>query len=102
MKAIIRRDRVTGKIVNDLGEYERLAELGKTDEEITGLVDRFNENSKDKDRTAELIELDEVAQFYKGQQEERRAEKFADLEIIAERLQDLACELEGTIRRMKR
>ena len=102
MKAIIRRDRATGKICGDLGEYERLAELGKTDEEITGLVDRFNENSKDIDRTAELIELDEVAQFYKEQQGERRAEKFADLEIIAERLQDLACELEGTIRRMKR
>lgn len=100
MKAIIRRDRETGKIVYDLGEYERLAELGKTDAEIAEMAEQFNEKSKE--HTAELIELDEVAQFYKEQQEKRRAEKFADLEIIAERLQDLACELDGVIRRMKR
>lgn len=100
MKAIIRRDIATGKIVYDLGEYERLAELGKTDAEIAEMVEQFNEKSKE--HTAELIELDEVAQFYKARKEERRAEQFYDLELIADKLQDLACELEGIVRRMKR
>lgn len=102
MKTIIRRDIATGKISCNLGEYEFLIEQGKTDEEIAEMVVRFNESGYDTDRTAELIELDEVAQFYKEQQDERRAEIFADLEVIAKRLQNLADDLEGAIKRVKR
>lgn len=102
MKAIIRRDRTTGAIVDDLGEYEFLTAQGKTDEEIAGLVGEHNEKGKDKDRIAELVELDEVAQFYKAQHEEMSADEFSELEFVAERLQDLASEIDGIIRRMKR
>lgn len=102
MKAIIRRDMTTGAIVDDLGEYERLTAQGKTDEEIAGLVGEYNERNKDKDRIAELVELDEVAQFYKAWHEERSADEFSELELVAERLQDLASEIDGIIRRMKR
>ena len=102
MKAIIRRDRTTGAIVNDLGEYELLTAQGKTDEEIAGLVGEHNEKGKDKDRIAELVELDEVAQFYKARYKERSADEFSELEFVAERLQDLSSEIDGIIRRMKR
>lgn len=102
MKAIIRRDRTTGAIVDDLGEYELLTVQGKTDEEIAGLVGEYNEKSKDKDRIAELVELDEAAQFYKARHKERSADEFSKLELVAESLQDLASEIDGIIRRMKR
>lgn len=102
MKAIIRRDRTTGAIVDDLGEYESLKAQGRTDEEIAGLVDEYNERNKDKDRIAELVELGEVAQFYKAWHEERSADEFSELEFVAERLQDLASEIDEIIRRMKR
>lgn len=102
MKAIIRRDMATGKICDDLGEYECLAELGKTDEEIAGLVEDYNKKHQGEQTIAELVELDEFAQHYKMWQKRWNADESDALADMAERLQDLASELEGFVRRLRR
>lgn len=72
MKAIIYRSRATGKIVRDDGEYELLRARGRTDEEIAALVEAHNsgEANKELGTSVELVELDELAQFYKNRQRE--------------------------------
>lgn len=102
MKAIIRRDRTTGAIVDDLGEYELLKAQGRTDEEIAELVEDYNKKHQDEKTIAELVELDEFAQHYKMWQKRWNADENDALADMAERLQDLASELEGFVRRLRR
>ena len=103
MKAIIYRSRATGKIVDDKGEYELLRVNGKTDKEIAELVEAHNsrEENKNLGTLVELVELDELAQFYKNKQKERRDDDIYTLADMRDRLQDLASEFEGYVRRLK-
>lgn len=103
MKAIIYRSRATGKIVDDKGEYELLRVRGKTDKEIAAMVESNNSRAKDEDlgTFVELVELDELAQFYKNKQKERRDDDIYTLADMRDRLQDLASEFEGYVRRLR-
>lgn len=103
MKAIIYRLRATGKMLEDNGEYELLRAQGKTDKEIAAMVESGNSRAKDRDLStyAELVELDELAQFYKNKQKERRDDDICALADMRDRLQDLASDLEAYVRRLE-
>lgn len=64
MKAIIRIDRESNKIVGDYDDYEGLKNKGKTDAQIEVAVKTFNACGCN--MYAKIIELNEVAEFYKN------------------------------------
>ena len=97
MKVIIRRDKQTKKIIGDFGEYERLNKQGETEADIYARVEAFNKQ-KFHGSIAEIVELDEVAEFYAKRAEQRLnipddiAEQLRDM---ASRMTDIADEIEA-------
>lgn len=100
MKVVIYREKATNKIIRESDDYNRLKNNGETDEQIEERVQQFN--SRQENVISEIIELDEVAQFYRARHKERSADEFPKMEFVAESLRDLASEIDGIIRRMKR
>lgn len=95
MKVIIYRDKATKKIVRDVADdYERLKELGKTDEDIAALVKEFNgrENCL---QTVEIVELDEVAEYYRTQKLNAYKEQLNDFAFMEDRLDELSRMIEN-------
>lgn len=97
MKVIIRRDKQTKKIIGDFGEYEILNKRGETEADIYARVEAFNKQ-KFHGSIAEIVELDEVAEFYAKRAEQRLnipddiAEQLRDM---ASRMTDIADEIEA-------
>lgn len=63
MKVIIYRDKETNNIIRESEDYDILKKYGSTEQQIEATVKKFN--STQKVHIAEIIELDEVAQFYR-------------------------------------
>lgn len=102
MKVIIYRDKETKKIVRDGGDdYERLKERGKTDEDIAALVKKFNarENCL---QTVEIVELDEIAEYYMTQKLNAYREQLNDFAFIEDRLDELSRMIESYIDEAKK
>lgn len=100
MKAIIFRDKETNKIISDSNDYERLKKQGKTDEEIIKMVEEYN--STEKSKIAQVVELDEYAQFYKTQKANAYKEQQEDFELIGDALRDLAEKIDNYIENAKK
>ena len=90
MKKIIYRFRATGKISHD-GNYEEYLRRRDIMSE-KALAERITAfNKKQKNLFAEIVELDDVAEFYA-----ERAEQHIDIpDDIAERLRDIASIIYG-------
>lgn len=102
MKVIIYRDKETKKIVRDGGDdYERLKERGKTDEDIAALVKEFNarENCL---QTVEIVELDEIAEYYMTLKLNAYREQLNDFAFIEDRLDELSRMIESYIDEAKK
>lgn len=102
MKVIIYRDKETKKIVRDGGDdYERLKERGKTDEDIAALVKEFNarENCP---QTVEIVELDEVAEYYMMRKLNAYEEQLNDFAFMEDRLDELSRMIENYIDEAKK
>lgn len=90
MKKIIYRVVATGKISHD-GDYdEYLRRCDRmSEEELAEMITAFNE--KQENLFAEIVELDDIAEFYA-----KRAEQQLNLpDDIAERLRDIASSIDG-------
>lgn len=97
MKVIIYRDKKTKKIVRDENySYEQFKERGKTDEELAALVKGFNarENCP---QTVEIVELDEIAEFYRTRKLNAYKEQIDDLELMDGTLYELSRIIENYI-----
>lgn len=97
MKVIIYRDKKTKKIVRDENDsYEQFKERGKTDEELTALVEEFNarENCP---QTVEIVELDEIAEFYRTRKLNAYKEQLNDFAFMEDRLDELSRMIENYI-----
>ena len=102
MKVIIYRDKETKKIVGDGGDdYEWLKERGRTDEDISALVEQFNarENCP---QTVEIVELDEVAEYYRTRKLNAYKEQLNDFAFMEDRLDELARMIENYIDEAKK
>ena len=102
MKVIIYRDKETKKIVRDGGyDYERLKERGKTDEDISALVEEFNarENCP---QTVEIAELDEIAEYYMTRKLNAYREQLNDFEFMEDRLDELSRMIKNYINEAKK
>lgn len=86
MKKIIYRVKATGKISHD-GEYDEYFRFWRntlSEKELAERITAFNE--KNENLFAEIVELDDVAEFYA-----KRAEQHFNIpDDIAERLRDMA------------
>lgn len=89
MKVIIYRDKETKKIVRDSDDYNRVKNGGKTEAEIVAMIEEFNKR-KLATQTAEIVELDEVAEFYKTQRLDAYEEKINDFLFMEDRLYELS------------
>ena len=97
MKVIIYRDKETKKIVRDGGnDYERLKARGKTDEDIAALVKEFN-GRENCPQTVEIVELDEVAEYYRTKKLNAYKEQLNDFAFIEDRLNELSRMIENYI-----
>ena len=102
MKVIIYRDKETKKIVRDGGnDYERLKERGKTDEDIAALVEEFN-GRENRPQIAEIVELDEIAEFYRTLKLNAYREQLNDFEFMEDRLDELSRMIENYIDEAKK
>ena len=102
MKVIIYRDKETKQIVRDAGDdYERLKERGKTDEDITALVEEFNarENCS---QIGEIVELDEIAEYYMTRKLNAYREQLNDFAFMEDRLDELSRMIESYIDEAKK
>lgn len=102
MKVIIYRDKETKKIVRDAGDdYELLKARGKTDEDIAALVEEFNarENCH---QTVEIVELDEIAEYYMTQKLNAYREQLNDFAFMEDRLDELSSLIESYIDEAKK
>ena len=90
MKKIIYRVKATGKISHD-GNYEEYLRrcLKMSEEELVENMTAFNE--KQENLFAEIVELDDVAEFYA----ERAEQHFNIPDDIAERLRDMASDIDN-------
>ena len=89
MKKIIYRVKATGKISHDsdYDEYFRRC-VKMSEEELVEIMTAFNE--KQEDLFAEIVELDDVAEFYA-----KRAEQHFNIpDDIAEQLRDIASSID--------
>lgn len=100
MKVIIRRDKRTKKIIGDFGEYEILNKEGKTEADIYARVEAFNK--KFHEATAEIVELDEVAEFYRTRTLNAYKENLKDFEFMADKLDNLSRMIEDYIDEAKK
>ena len=101
MKVIIRRDKQTKKIIGDFGEYERLNKRGETEADIYARVEAFNKQ-KFHGSIAEIVELDEVAEFYRTRTLNAYKEKLDDFEFMADKLGELSRMIEDYIDEAKK
>lgn len=88
MRKIIYRVKATGKISHDsdYDEYFRRC-VRMSEKELAEMITEFNE--KQENLFAEIVELDDVAEFYA-----ERAEQHLDIpDDIAERLRDIASKI---------
>lgn len=101
MKKIIYRVKATGKISHDSdydGYFRRCYKV--SEEKIAEMITSFNE--KQENLFAEIVELDDVAEFYA-----KRAETYFDvpndiskrLRDIASDIDDIATEIEAVVRK---
>ena len=90
MKKIIYRVKATGKISHD-GEYDEYFRFWcniLSEKELAERITAFNE--KQENLFAEIVELDDIAEFYA-----KRAEQHLDLpNDIAERLREIASSID--------
>lgn len=97
MKVIIYRDKETKKIVRDAGDdYELLKARGKTDEDIAALVEEFN-GRENCPQTVEIVELDEVAEYYRTRKLNAYKEQLNDFAFMEDRLDELSRMIENYI-----
>lgn len=102
MKIIVLRDKETKQIVRDAGdEYELLKARGKTDEDIAALVEEFN-GRENRPQTVEIVELDEIAQFYRTLKLNAYKEQLNDFEFMEDRLDELSRMIENYIDEAKK
>ena len=101
MKVIIRRDKQTKKIIGDFGEYEILNKGGKTEADIYARVEAFNKQ-KFHESIAEIVELDEVAEFYRTRTLNAYKDKLNDFEFMADKLDELSRMIEDYIDEAKK
>jgi hypothetical protein len=102
MKVIIYRDKGTKKIVRDSGDdYELLKARGKTDEDIAALVEEFN-GRENRPQIAEIVELDEIAEFYRTLKLNAYREQLNDFEFMEDRLDELSRMIENYINEAKK
>lgn len=87
MKRIIFRSKETGKIFRDCDYEEVLRSRGSRDQ-IDKVLHDFN--SKQSDSYVEIVELDDVAEFYLRQSMQHKEE----LDIIAGRLHNFARDID--------
>lgn len=95
MKVIIHRDKETKKIVNDLDEYDKLIKQGRTEAEIRTMVEAYNH--KDRAETVEIVEIDEVAEFYRTRKLNAYEEQLYDFEFMAHKFDELSRMIEDYI-----
>ena len=102
MKIIVLRDKETKQIVRDAGdEYELLKARGKTDEDIAALVEELN-GRKNRPQIAEIVELDEIAKFYRALKLNAYREQLSDFEFMEDRLDELSRMIENYIDKAKK
>lgn len=102
MKVIIYRDKETKQIVRDGGnDYERLKERGKTDEDIAALVEEFNAR-KNCPQIVEIVELDEVAEYYMTRKLNAYREQLNDFAFMEDKLDELSRMIENYIDEAKK
>lgn len=100
MKVVIYREKATNKIIRESDDYNRLKNNGETDEQIEERIQQFN--SRQENVISEIIELDEVAQFYREKKENERAQQIGALEDMKYDLTELAAQIDEYIRNAKR
>lgn len=96
MKVIIRRDKQTKKIIGDFGEYEILNKESKTEADIYAKVEAYNKQ-KSHASIAEIVEIDEVAEFYRTRTLNAYKDKLNDFEFMADKLDKLSRMIEDYI-----
>lgn len=102
MKIIIYRDKETGQIVRDGGDdYERLKGRGKSDEDIAALVEEYN-GREHSPQTAEIVELDEVAEYFMTKKANAYREQLNDFSFMEDRLDELSRMIEAYIDEAKK
>ena len=102
MKVIIYRDKETKQIVRDAGDdYELLKARGKTDEDIAALVEEFN-GRENCPQTVEIVELDEVAEYYMMRKLNAYKEQLNDFAFMEDRLDELSRMIENYIDEAKK
>lgn len=82
-------------------DYERLKERGKTDEDIAALVEEFNAR-KNCPQTVEIVELDEIAEFYRTRKLNAYREQLNDFAFMEDRLDELSRMIENYIDEAKK
>lgn len=94
MKKIIYRVKATGKISHDI-DYEDYLRAFRSKEKVAEKINTYNREGKT--LRAEIVELDDVAEFY-AKRAERHLNMPADLEErlrdIARKITDIADEIE--------
>ena len=102
MKVIIYRDKETKKIVRDGGDdYELLKAHGKKDEDIAALVEAFN-GRENCPQIVEIVELDEIAEYYRTLERNAYKEQLNDFEFMEDRLYELSRMIENYIDEAKK
>jgi len=102
MKVIICRDKETKKIVRDGGDdYEQLKARGKTEEDIIALVEEFNSH-ENYTQTVEIVELDEIAEYYRTQKLNAYKERLNDFAFMEDRIYELSRMIENYIDEAKK
>lgn len=105
MKKIIYRDKETKKIKSETDYNSFVRAYGLNTEEVAKSVDEFNKC--DRDTTAEIIELDDVAEFYANRAEQAIASNrfysqiSENLEDMKERTETFAEYIEDLLRKVK-
>ena len=101
MKVIIHRDKQTKKIVGEFDEYGRLEKAGKTEAEIASLVEEYNKR-EDYPKTAEVVELDELAEFYRARKLNAYKDQINDFSFMEDKLEELVSEIRDYIEEAKK
>lgn len=105
MKKIIYRDKETKEIKSQIDYNSFGSAYGLNTEEVAKSVDEFNKC--DWDTTAEIIELDDVAEFYANRAEQAIAASWMysqireNLEDMKERTETFAEYIEELLRKVK-
>lgn len=101
MKKIIYRYRTTGKISHDQN-YADYLQMFRSEEQIAEIINAYNKDGKI--LCAEIVELDDIAEFY-AKRAENHLNMPADIEErlreIASEITDIADEIETEKRRIK-